>query len=116
MIGDNQIPAADLRQFGRQVHVSMAQVIRPFHTSLDGDVLFACSVGEEPLASPAAIAAEFGSVLARQAIFSAIPSWRERTPEELFPCQAWGRAQQQRVQHERQHETVADSEHKHADE
>ena len=34
------IPPAELRQFGRQIHTSMAQVIRPFHTPYDGDILF----------------------------------------------------------------------------
>lgn len=74
MIVDKKISPADLRQFGRQVHSSMAQVIRPFHTPLDGDILFSISIGEEPLACPAAIAAEFASGLARQAIYGAIPS------------------------------------------
>lgn len=32
---------ADLAQFGRQVHSSMHRAIQPFHTHVDGDVLFA---------------------------------------------------------------------------
>ncbi len=32
-----------LRQLGRQIHTSMARAIQPFHTTLDGDVLFAVS-------------------------------------------------------------------------
>lgn len=74
VIVDKRIAPADLRQFGRQIHTSMAQVIRPFHTPLDGDVLFSISVGEEPLRFPAAVAAEFGSHLAHQAIYSAVLS------------------------------------------
>jgi L-aminopeptidase/D-esterase-like protein len=74
VIIDKKIPAAELRQFGRQVHASMAQVIRPFHTPLDGDILFSVSVSEEPLAFPAAVAAEFASGLARRAIYSAVLS------------------------------------------
>jgi L-aminopeptidase/D-esterase-like protein len=35
-----------LRQFGRQVHASMARAIQPFHTIGDGDVLFAVTTGE----------------------------------------------------------------------
>lgn len=74
VIIDKRVPAAELRQFGRQVHTSMAQVIRPFHTPSDGDILFSVSVGEEPLAFPAAVAAEAASRLARQAIYSAVSS------------------------------------------
>ncbi len=72
VIVDKAIPAVDLRQFGRQVHASMAQTIRPFHTPLDGDILFSVSLGEEPLAFHAAVAAEFASGLARQAIHRAV--------------------------------------------
>ena len=35
-----------LRQLGRQIHTSMARAIQPFHTTLDGDVLFAVSTQE----------------------------------------------------------------------
>lgn len=35
-----------LRQLGREVHSSMSRAIQPFHTSTDGDVLFAVSTGE----------------------------------------------------------------------
>jgi L-aminopeptidase/D-esterase-like protein len=73
VIVDRAVPAWDLRQLGRQVHAAMAQAIRPFHTPLDGDVLFAVSTGREPLALPAALAAEVGSQLALDAIYSAIP-------------------------------------------
>ena len=52
VIVDKKIPAVELRQFGRQIHAAMAQVIRPFHTPLDGDVLFSVFVGEEPLGFP----------------------------------------------------------------
>jgi L-aminopeptidase/D-esterase-like protein len=72
VIVDKKIAVPDLRQFGRQAHTSMAQVIRPFYTPLDGDVLFSVSVGEEPLAYPAAVAAEFASGLARQTIYRAV--------------------------------------------
>ena len=74
VIIDRQVPSLELRQFGRQIHAAMAQAIRPFHTPLDGDVLFAVSTGREPLALPAALAAEVGSQLALQAIYSAIPA------------------------------------------
>lgn len=73
VIIDRAVPAWDLRQLGRQIHAAMAQAIRPFHTPLDGGVLFALSTGREPLALPAALAAEVGSQLALDAVYSAIP-------------------------------------------
>lgn len=73
VIIDRAVPAWELRQFGRQIHAAMARAIRPFHTPLDGDVLFAVSTGREPLALPAALAAEVASQLALDAIYSAIP-------------------------------------------
>jgi L-aminopeptidase/D-esterase-like protein len=36
----------ELRQWSRQVHTSMARAIHPFHTTGDGDVLFAVTTGE----------------------------------------------------------------------
>jgi L-aminopeptidase/D-esterase-like protein len=35
----------ELRQWSRQVHTSMARAIHPFHTTRDGDVLFAVTTG-----------------------------------------------------------------------
>lgn len=72
VIVDRHIPQAELRQFGRQIHTSMAQVIRPFHTPFDGDILFSVSAGKEPLAFSAGVAAEIASGLARQAIYRAV--------------------------------------------
>jgi len=36
----------ELQQFGRMVHTSMVRAIDPFHTTTDGDVLFAVATGE----------------------------------------------------------------------
>jgi L-aminopeptidase/D-esterase-like protein len=74
-----QISVPGLRQFGRRVRTSMAQAIRPFHAPLDGDVLFSVSVGEEPLAYPAAVGAKFTSGIARQAIYRAVLPERGET-------------------------------------
>jgi L-aminopeptidase/D-esterase-like protein len=41
-----QLGPHHLRQFGRQVHTSMARGIQPFQTVRDGDVLFAVSTGD----------------------------------------------------------------------
>jgi L-aminopeptidase/D-esterase-like protein len=40
------LDARQLRTVGRQVHVSLARAIQPFHALEDGDVLFAVSTGE----------------------------------------------------------------------
>jgi 6-aminohexanoate-oligomer endohydrolase len=37
-----------LAQLGRQVHASMARVIDPFHTTLDGDILWAITTDDGP--------------------------------------------------------------------
>ena len=41
-----ELDSRQLRTVGRQVHVSMARAIQPFHALEDGDVLFAVSTGE----------------------------------------------------------------------
>jgi 6-aminohexanoate-oligomer endohydrolase len=41
----------ELEQFGRQVHSSMHRAIQPFHTIIDGDVLFALTTDEIDLPS-----------------------------------------------------------------
>lgn len=38
-----RLSPTDLNQLARQVHASMARAIQPFHTSLDGDALYAVS-------------------------------------------------------------------------
>lgn len=47
VVATNQkLDAYDLRQWGRQVHASMARAIQPFHAPTDGDVLFATTTDE----------------------------------------------------------------------
>lgn len=41
-----RLPITQLRQVGTQVHASMARAIQPFHTMLDGDVLYAVTTNE----------------------------------------------------------------------
>lgn len=50
-----QLNDRDLGQFARQVHSSMHRAIQPFHTGMDGDVLFAVTTDEValPPAAPA---------------------------------------------------------------
>ena len=62
----------DLQQFGRTVHTSMARAIDPFHTTTDGDVLFAVATGEvESKFSPDALSLVAGEV-AWDAVLSAM--------------------------------------------
>ena len=42
---DARLSGFELRQWGRQVHTAMARAIHPFHTTRDGDVLFAVTTG-----------------------------------------------------------------------
>jgi D-aminopeptidase len=71
----------------------MARAIRPIHTPLDGDIVFAAATGARPLADPIFALSEIGTlaadVVARAiargvyeakalTIPSAQPSWRDR--------------------------------------
>jgi len=46
VITNRRLESSSLAQWGRQVHSSMARAIQPFHTPMDGDVLYAVSTGE----------------------------------------------------------------------
>lgn len=46
VITDARLNDTALAQLGRQVHASMARVIDPFHTPLDGDILWTVTTGE----------------------------------------------------------------------
>jgi 6-aminohexanoate-oligomer endohydrolase len=61
-----------LNQFARQVHSSMARAIHPFHTPMDGDVLYAVSNGE--VDDPGLGPAELG-LLASEAAWDAVLSF-----------------------------------------
>jgi L-aminopeptidase/D-esterase-like protein len=43
---NQKLDSRSLRTLGRQVHASMARAIQPFHTLVDGDVLFAVTTNE----------------------------------------------------------------------
>lgn len=45
VVTDARLRSHELTQLARQVHSSMARAIQPFHTSTDGDVLWALSTG-----------------------------------------------------------------------
>jgi D-aminopeptidase len=69
----------------------LARAVRPVHTPLDGDIVFAAAIGSRPLADPIAELAELGAVAAdvvaraiARAVYEAVPlpfpgalpSWR----------------------------------------
>ena len=46
VVTNQRLTREALRQFGRQVHTSLARAIHPFHTVFDGDILFAVTTAE----------------------------------------------------------------------
>lgn len=73
VVTNQQLSARSLRTLGRQVHVSMARAIQPFHTLFDGDVLYAVTTNQ--VANPALEDIGMGVVaseLAWDAVLSAV--------------------------------------------
>jgi L-aminopeptidase/D-esterase-like protein len=73
-------------------HVGLARAIRPIHTPLDGDIVFAVATGTQPFSDPILGLAELGAtaadVLARAVargvyearalpFAAALPAWRD---------------------------------------
>ena len=52
LVTDARLNPHSRQQLGRQVHDSMARAIQPFHTPLDGDILFTVSTEQVELADP----------------------------------------------------------------
>jgi len=46
VVTNQKFRATVLNQIARQIHASMARAIQPFHTTFDGDVLYAVTTGE----------------------------------------------------------------------
>jgi L-aminopeptidase/D-esterase-like protein len=69
---DAKLSGRELAQFGRQVHTSMARAIDPFHTTSDGDTLYALMSNKvEASASTDALAMVAGEA-AWDAVLSAV--------------------------------------------
>jgi L-aminopeptidase/D-esterase-like protein len=69
---DAKLSGRELAQFGRQVHTSMARAIDPFHTTSDGDTLYALTSNKvEASASTDALAMVAGEA-AWDAVLSAV--------------------------------------------
>ncbi len=74
VVTNQKLNARLLRTLGRQVHASMARAIQPFHTLVDGDVLFTVSTNE--VEHPALESIGLGIVaseLAWDAVLAAVP-------------------------------------------
>lgn len=52
LVTDARLGPHARQQLGRQVHSSMARAIQPFHTPLDGDILFTVTTDQVDLADP----------------------------------------------------------------
>ena len=72
VVTNRRLDRFPLARFARQVHSSMARAIHPFHTPMDGDVLYAVCTGEvdDPDLGPA----ELG-MLASEAAWDAVLSF-----------------------------------------
>ncbi len=92
---DAALTKAQCKRVANAAHGGLARSLRPSHTPLDGDLVFAASTGRRPLADPAYALAEIAMAatdcLARavaRGIYEAtalpfpgaIPAWRDRFP------------------------------------
>ena len=71
VITNRKLDACALQQFARQVHTSMARCIDPFHTSSDGDILYAVTTNEVGGAEPGV---DRMGVVASEAMWDAVLS------------------------------------------
>jgi L-aminopeptidase/D-esterase-like protein len=71
VVTNQKLDRRELTQLGRQVHSSMARAIYPFHTLMDGDVLYAVTTNE--VEHPALRVAGLG-MLASEVVWDAILS------------------------------------------
>lgn len=68
---DAKLTSRELGQFGRQVHTSMARAIDPFHTSTDGDTLYATTSNQVAAGTTPDVLAMVASEVAWDATLSA---------------------------------------------
>ncbi len=72
VITDAKLTPQQLAQFGRQVHSSMARAIDPFHTSTDGDVLYAVTANRVETQVTADVLGMVAAEVAWDAVLSAV--------------------------------------------
>jgi D-aminopeptidase len=61
---DATLTKAQTRRLAIMAQDGMARALRPIHTPLDGDIVFAAATGARPLADPVHALAELGSLAA----------------------------------------------------
>jgi L-aminopeptidase/D-esterase-like protein len=72
VVTNGKLIGSALTQFGRQIHASMARAIEPFHTSSDGDVLYAVTTAATDLTMSADELGVIASELAWDAVLAAV--------------------------------------------
>ena len=90
---DARLSKAQCKRLAVMAQTGLARAIYPVHTPLDGDIVFAAAMGEQPLADPVFALSELGmlaaNVLARaiaRGVYEAkalpfpgsVPSWKDR--------------------------------------
>ena len=90
---DATLTKAQVRRIAVMAQDGLARAIRPVHTPLDGDIVFAAATGARPLADPIFALSELGAlaadVVARaiaRAVYEAralpflgaLPSWKDK--------------------------------------
>jgi L-aminopeptidase/D-esterase-like protein len=90
---DAALTKPQAKRLATMAHDGLARAIYPAHTPLDGDIVFAASTGQRPLADPIHALAELGTVAANllaraiaRAVYeatalpfpNALPSWKDR--------------------------------------
>ena len=82
VVTNQKLPVWALNRLAIQVHSSMARAIQPFHTTSDGDVLFAATTGEVEADLSAAQLGLLASETAWDAVLNSIP---ELDPPDTRP-------------------------------
>src|SRR5687768_1003609 len=73
VVTNQKLPVWALQRLAVQVHTSMARAIQPFHTTRDGDVLFAATTGEVDNDLSVADLGVIASEVAWDAVLSSVP-------------------------------------------
>jgi L-aminopeptidase/D-esterase-like protein len=73
VLTNQKLPVWALQRLAVQVHTSMARAIQPFHTTRDGDVLFAATTGEVENDLSVADLGVIASEVAWDAVLSSVP-------------------------------------------
>jgi L-aminopeptidase/D-esterase-like protein len=74
VVTDAKLSNRELSQFGRQVHTFMARAIDPFHTSSDGDTLYAVTANRVDATATADTLAMVAGEVAWDAVLSVVES------------------------------------------